>query len=200
MASGYHVEVKGGGIGRSRPGPIGGRMMNEERGKARLATVWIGLLLFVACTGGGTDAGDREQEVAVRDEPSYTAQATPERELGDCIQISDEILATKFQDTLKESYRQQGAKLRDARAVKSEDRENIYYVSAEVDAPGLEGDGDYLTWATTSLEPYGGMTYSVDDPTVEFSTWGDGRQTRAELGDMSERGVRESRRCVRGTQ
>lgn len=36
--------------------------------------------------------------------------------------------------------------LRDVYAVRSTAHEKVYYISAEVDAPGLEGDGDHVTW------------------------------------------------------
>jgi hypothetical protein len=113
-----------------------------------------------------------------------------------CLSLSPGVLQGKFEETLRESYRNQGVTLREGWAVKSKDRKNIYYVSAELDGPGLEADGHILTWATNNLDEFGGMTFSVDDPTIEFSTWGDGRQTRAELGGM-DHGVSESRDCVR---
>lgn len=42
---------------------------------------------------------------------------------------------------------QGGGTLRQAQAVKSEDFDRVYFVSAEIDGAGLEGSGDIGTWA-----------------------------------------------------
>ena len=52
---------------------------------------------------------------------------------------------------------------------------SVYLVSADIQAPGLEGDGDIATWAVTrSLDAAEvGLIFAVDSVSKEFSTWGE---------------------------
>jgi hypothetical protein len=91
-----------------------------------------------------------------------------------------------------------GGTLRDAQAVKSEDFERVWFISAEIDGPGIEGDGDIGTWAKSGpLAVGGGLILSVDAVAKEFSDWGHGDTTDAELS-MSDDGAQESHDCVEG--
>ena len=42
----------------------------------------------------------------------------------------------------------EGGRVRSGQIVRSSDHETIYFVSAEIDGPGLEDTGDVGTWAT----------------------------------------------------
>jgi len=90
---------------------------------------------------------------------------------------------------------QGGGKLRNAWAVKSEDFESVYFVSADVQGPGLEGDDDLATWGTNRLEVGGGLIFPVDSAAQEFSDWGDGDTTDANL-TMDDEGAELSQDCV----
>ena len=58
--------------------------------------------------------------------------------------------------------------------MESEDDAGIYFVSAELDGTGLEGDGDIMTWATES--PGGAQAiYALDDLALEHSDYRDAR-------------------------
>jgi hypothetical protein len=93
---------------------------------------------------------------------------------------------------------QGGGTLRQAQAVKSEDFERVYFVSAEIDGAGMEGLGDIGTWAKSGpLRVGGGLILSVDPAAIEFSDWGDGGKTDAQLS-MEDDGAEASRECVEG--
>ncbi len=87
-----------------------------------------------------------------------------------------------------------GGGIRGAKAVKSRDFSNVYFVSARLIGPGLDGS-DTATWATNRIKSIG-LIFSVDGFAKEFSDWGDGGQTDAHLS-MNNDGAAESRRCAR---
>lgn len=88
-----------------------------------------------------------------------------------------------------------GGTLRPARAVRSGDYERVFFVSAEIDGPGLEGDGEVGTWATNRIDSARGLIFAVDAFAREFSDWGDGRKTDAEFS-LERDGAEESRSCI----
>lgn len=92
---------------------------------------------------------------------------------------------------------QGGGSLRDARAVRSGAHRSAYFVSADLEGPGLEGPGHLATWIVTELEERAGMVLSVSGQAKEFSDWGDASTTDARA-TMSDHGARESRACVPG--
>lgn len=61
--------------------------------------------------------------------------------------------------------------LRDAWAVKSDDPEG-YLISADIQAPGLEGEGDVATWSRSGADLNSGLIFAVDSVAREFSEWG----------------------------
>lgn len=88
-----------------------------------------------------------------------------------------------------------GGTLRDAAAVRSDDFKSAYFVSAEIDGPGIEDDGDVGTWVTNRLEEPG-LIYSVNAVAKSFSDWGDGGRTDASFS-MSDDGAEASQDCLR---
>ena len=90
---------------------------------------------------------------------------------------------------------QGGASLRYAQAVKSADFSSLYFVSADIQAAGLEGSDDVATWATNRLR-VGGLIYSVDAVANKYSDWADGYQTNAML-TMIDDGAELSQECVK---
>jgi len=59
--------------------------------------------------------------------------------------------------------------LRNGWAVKSEAFKSVYMIAAEIDGPGLDGDGDVGLWASTSLSS--GPIYAVDALAKGYSVW-----------------------------
>jgi hypothetical protein len=83
-------------------------------------------------------------------------------------------------------------RLKNGQAVRSNDREGAYFVSAEVYGPGVP-DATIGTWATKS--PGGaGAIWTVDEVSRKYSDLRDGTKV-AELSP-DDHGVAESRACV----
>jgi predicted small secreted protein len=88
------------------------------------------------------------------------------------------------------------ATLRNAYAVKSKDHRNVYFVSADVQGPGQEGDDDVATWATNKLAA-GARIYSVDSRARKTSKWNAGAAAGVRL-TMDADGAEEARDCAAG--
>jgi hypothetical protein len=85
--------------------------------------------------------------------------------------------------------------LENGQVVKSRDHSDIYFVSAELEGPGLFEPGDVGTWATTS--PGGAEAiFSVDEIAKDYSTWRNG--TAIAGLSLDDDGAKESRDCVTG--
>ena len=74
--------------------------------------------------------------------------------------------------------------------VRSQDQAGVYFVSAELEGPGLEGGDDVATWATDSLA-VDGSVYSVNALAIEQSNW-------PQRYSMTDDGAEESADCARG--
>ena len=88
--------------------------------------------------------------------------------------------------------------LRKARAVRSRDfRRVVWFVSAEIDGPGLDRGRDIGTWAKTGPLAAGrGLILSVDSVFAQvLSGWPAGETTWVGV-TMDDDGARASRRCV----
>ena len=107
-----------------------------------------------------------------------------------CEAVSDDLLAA-----IGSGLDGGGLTLREGQAVRSEEREEVWFVAADIEGPGLEGTSDIAVWATNSLEVGGGLILSVDALAQEFSVWPDADTTDAEIAD-TEDGVDEARQCV----
>jgi hypothetical protein len=86
--------------------------------------------------------------------------------------------------------------LRNAQAVRSATK-RVWFVSAEIDGPGLAGDGQIGTWAKSGpLAPGGGVILSVDTVFAQvLSGWQPGDRTYADL-TMDDDGAQKSQVCV----
>lgn len=85
--------------------------------------------------------------------------------------------------------------LRNGQAVRSEDYERVWFVAAEIDGSGIEGNDVVGVWATNgdpSASEFG-LIFAVDAFAREFSDWGTGE----DLGlSMSDDGASEAEACV----
>lgn len=110
-----------------------------------------------------------------------------------CVRVSSEKLQSILPLTAGG-----GGTLRNGWAVKSSDFQSVYFLAAEMDFPGAEGDGEIGVWATGSLEATVGF-FSVNGLAIEFSQWGDGSKTDAQLS-ISDDGASEAEQCVKSSQ
>lgn len=79
-----------------------------------------------------------------------------------------------------------------AQAVRSHDRQRIYFISADVHAPGLPDTVG--TWASNRLEPGAGSIWAIDDIAHASTRWPQGDGT--DPISMNEDGAQFSRDCV----
>jgi hypothetical protein len=119
-----------------------------------------------------------------------TAPPTAARAAGRCTAVPRPLvkaIATRL--TVPET-------LRNAQAVRSATK-RVWFVSAEIDGPGLVGDGQIGTWAKSGpLAPGRGVILSVDTVFAQvLSGWRRGDATYADV-TMEDDGARQSRDCV----
>jgi hypothetical protein len=135
----------------------------------RLLVLFI--VLFLAACGG-----DDEESA-----PTSEAAAS-----------SCEAATTDLMTPLGNGMKDDQVRVKNGRAVKSDDHAEIFFVSAEVYGSGVS-EGTIGTWATTSL---GGAeaVWTVDDVSKQYSDLRDGTA----VADLSndDHGVAESRACV----
>ena len=136
--------------------------------------VLLSVLALAACGGGDDDE-------ATATAPVTAAVASP------CEPASSDVMTPIGNKLMPE-----GVRVSDGRYVRSDDHEQMYFVSAELDGPGLEGEGDVATWATPSV---GGAEaiYAVDDLAKEHSDWRPADEVDVTIDDH---GAQESRDCV----
>ena len=143
------------------------------------------LLTASACGGGGTAPAAR---MTTATEPT-TGKTRSDR----CEQVPRALVNT-IAGRLTAQER-----LRNARAVKSSDFKSVsvWFISAEIDGPGLDGDGEIGTWATTRPLAVGaGRILSIDTVFAQqLSGWERGDTTYAGV-TMANDGAEESRHCV----
>ncbi|AEL26868.1 hypothetical protein [Cyclobacterium marinum] len=87
-----------------------------------------------------------------------------------------------------------GITLRNVKVVKSKDFESVYFISGDLQGPGLEGENDIATFATNRLDN-SGLFFSVNYVAEEFSDWPLGSKTDFNLS-MNDDGAQESKDCV----
>jgi hypothetical protein len=134
----------------------------------------LGLLLVIGVLAGcGGDDDESSAPANSRCEPATSALMTP----------------------LGNSLKSERDSLENGQVVKSRDHDDIYFVSAELEGPGLFDPGDVATWATTS--PGGAEAiFSVDELARDYTNWRDG--TAIAGLSLDDDGANESRDCVAG--
>lgn len=91
--------------------------------------------------------------------------------------------------------------LRHPRAYRPGNFVRPYYISAELDGEGLEGDGQVATWSATSLTPGDGTTVKAEeDLAAAWSDLADGRRTDDWDRSMFEGHLFVSDECVRAEE
>lgn len=98
------------------------------------------------------------------------------------------------QDSLLQGLNTPGLTFSKVAAVKAPGFESVYFVSADLQGPGLEGKDDTATFATNKLDPTG--TYeSVNGTAKEFFVFPDSSKSDAKI-ESNEAGVKESKDCL----
>jgi hypothetical protein len=146
-------------------------------GRVSIPFIVLALLIPTGCGGGNRDGGGADAAASTR------CESVPQ-------DLVDGIASGLTVDG--------GGTLRNAQAVRSDDFQGVYFISAEIDGPGMEGDGEVGTWAKSGPLAVGdGLVMSVDSIANELSDWGDGGSSDAQLS-MSDDGAEASKDCVGG--
>ena len=159
----------------------GRRWWNVEFGGCGGCLV-LGLLLFILFGVLGDTGSDLANEAASYSESSPSSQ---------CESVPASMVSV-LADALTVGG---GGSIGNAAAVRSGSFERLYFIAAEIDGPGLEERGDIGVWASNRLEGGAGMIFSVNAMAEEFSQFGSGRTTDANI-TMSDDGARAAEDCV----
>ena len=108
-----------------------------------------------------------------------------------------ENLASYYLDPqviLNKGARDLGVKVIDAKAVKSGDFKNFYFVQYKMRTPnnGIV----YPMFAMNKPKSRGGVIYSMDELAITLTSYGDGRKTRAKFSSRDD-GFSRASRCLK---
>jgi hypothetical protein len=140
----------------------------------------------VLLTGCGSDDGGQQASSPT----ATTTTAAPATQASDrCEAVSGVLVAA-----IKAGLTVTGGTLRNAKAVRSKDFEKVWMVAADIQGSGMEGSEDIGVWATNSLQG-DGLVFAIDGFAQEFSDWGHGDTTDANITQAAD-GVQEAKDCV----
>ena len=140
----------------------------------------------VAATAPGTVAPTVEQVVTPTPEPEPVSS---------CINVAQSTV-----DALNTSINaiQAGNSITAAYAIKAGERENVYFISADVTGEGMKpGDAPGL-WATNddvTVDPHSGMMFSVNSYANMFSDMADGTKISAPFSSRED-GAKDALDCI----
>lgn len=115
------------------------------------------------------------------------ACSTPAPDLTRC-----ESPSSAFNDALIDGMTVQGT-LQDIQAVRSNDRENMWYVAAKFDGPGLHNN--IGLWATSDIEHVEFITW-VNHAAYKYAVWGAASNAPAFGVNRLEDGAKEAIACT----
>jgi len=95
---------------------------------------------------------------------------------------------------LLKTHRAQGAKVIDARAIRSGDYKRFYFVQYEIAHPKF--GTVYPTFAMNKPFQMGSVIYSMDKTAISLSGYGDGRRTKARFS-AHDSGYNEVTGCLK---
>lgn len=153
------------------------------------------VVLFISI-GATTPASSRTGDGEADPTPGASSKPTPNNSSAPsnrCIAVT----AAKLESILPLTATG-GGTLRNAWAVKSSDFLKVWFLAAEMDFVGAEGNGEIGVWATNNLEPVVGF-FSVNGLALEFTDWADGPASAAKLS-MNDDGASEAEACVKRNQ
>jgi hypothetical protein len=192
-------------LGVTLPREVGFRdfwYRRSRRGKILVVVVVGGLSIVLSISACGSDdeaATTATPETTRAEGETRTAQEEPppdEAQGGECLKVPEEVVRG-IETGLTTSGQ---GRLRNAWMVKSADPEG-YLISADIQASGLEGDGDIATWSRTGSDINSGLIFAVDGVAREFSEWGAGANEGSPAADLrdafrSSPAFEQSRECV----
>lgn len=152
----------------------------------------MAVLMCVACGGG---ARTDEAVTPALSAPSESAEVqTDSSELESrCVPASQAQI-----DRVRVGVKgvQESNDITSVYAVRSNDYERVWFVAAEITGPGIQPKDAVGLWAISGELDEPGLTLSVDGFAKEFSDWGDGTKTDAELS-MFDDGAQDALDCAK---
>jgi hypothetical protein len=175
----------------------------EESAKKKLPWwVWLvgGVLVLggIGSVVGGDDTGSSttaEQvpgETLVTEEPAAVDE--PAETTLDCLPVADSLIAA-IQDGVDDV--EASNTISRAAAVKAPERENVWFIAAEILGDGIEPGQAIGVWGTNrgADDSESGLLFSVDGFAKEFSSWGSTEGTDFEISG-AEAGIKEAKACL----
>lgn len=156
------------------------------------AGIIIGLMAISLFLGDDEDNAPPNDQTAAQDDASEEASA-------DCLHVHP-VLLESIGDGIKKKTK---AKIvGHGFAVRSDDYKKVWMVAAELDGPGLEGDGDIAVWGTNedpTKASSSGLILQANGMAEQFSVWGAAAQpgSSADL-NPTDHGVAEAAECLPG--
>lgn len=188
------------------PPPTRSGFWGRRSRRGKIFLILGAFLLIVIVIGAFSSPEDEGQDAAAttassETAPTETEEAAEEDEeepapSAECVEVPADLVAA-----LEEGFNTAGVTLRNAYAVKSDDLQNAWFISGDLEGPGLEGEDEIATWAKSGeLEVGGGLLIASEAIAREFSDWGEAAQPgspAAEAASMENHGAEESQACVR---
>jgi hypothetical protein len=141
---------------------------------------FCGLLLALVLAAAGCGGDEEPESAATTDGAAGTS----------CVPATSDIMAPLGG---RAALANADVRLQNGQLVESTETPGIWFLSAELDGPGLEEDGDVATWATASQ--YGEEAiYSVDDLAAEYTNFSP--VAAADGISADDAAAEESRACV----
>ncbi|MBA2569297.1 MAG: hypothetical protein H0V11_08125 [Actinobacteria bacterium] len=157
----------------------------------------VALGFISACSGGEEDRSAAEQATEERAQNQESATTTSaEQPSAECKRVPAALVAA-----IQEGITVRGAQLHNVYGVRSNDLEHAWYISGDLQGPGLDDNDDIATWAKSGdLKIGGGQLIASNAQARAFSDWGAEAQPgspAAEAASMDNHGAQESQACVR---
>jgi hypothetical protein len=148
--------------------------------------------------GSAAQQGTTEERATTEGQATTTAPAGKPKPSEECKRVPAALVAA-----IQEGFTTRGVTLRRAYGVRSNDLKNAWYISGDLQGPGLEGHDDIATWVKSGdLVVGGGLILASNAVAKEFSDWGAAAQPgspAAEAASMENHGAEESQDCVRAS-
>ena len=88
--------------------------------------------------------------------------------------------------------------LRHAYAVRSNDFEKAWFLAADIQAPGIESEGDIGVWSVNAIDDSHPNIIAANAVAREFTTWGTAGNFSERTFSSSNDGFEEARKCAGG--
>jgi hypothetical protein len=160
---------------------------------SRIFPLIASVVLLAALTGCAAET----EEPTVAPEPPATEPVTPEEvePPADCIAVSQSTIDAINTGVAAISS---GNSIIEAYAVKAGERENVYFIAADITGEGISPGDAQALWATNgdvTADAHSGVIFSINSFATTFSDWADGAQSDAALSS-SEEGAQEALDCI----